>query len=635
MSYLAKTTSKGHEYFKIMESYRENGKVKHRVIYNIGTLHDLFALLPSSIIGNGASVQSSAPETTRMQDLTVQVEPVRCRSHGGSYLLYSIAEWLGVTELMDTAFTAKTANSIKRSTSLLLGAIQRACKPGSKSQFSEWFEHTSLPDQLGVNPNVFSSQHFWEQMDGISAEEIKSFETKLFRKIVAQFPELQEKMDCLSSDFTNYYTYISNENYRCTIAQLGHSKEGRSGQKIISVAVVISPLLGIPIATMVYNGNYNDKTALKDFLGELCTRLQDVVTLKEVTFVFDGGGASEEALGLVPGHFITRGSMKTSPELYDIGFDNYEEISLQGGKVIKACRTTAVQYGKNRTVVISLSDELQRGQVHELEKRIKKFESQIAELNERIKRPRSTTDKRLPEMEERVNGLLLKEYHFADFIKITYSTTEEHDPLLLRRFRQEKKKWNKKDEPFVFETNGTFFHKEDEIPLVPIVTDISYTIDEKNKQAMIERYYGKHLLVTDQDKWSTEKILTVYRDQECIEHFFRDSKDVSNFSVRPTYHWTDDKLRVHVMICYLGLTLCRVSQYMLKRIESYDITCETLMKRLEHVQECIVFASVNGETIKPIHTMSEMNENEKETWDVVTSLIDYTKDNPAVPIKNE
>ena len=41
MSYLAVTKSKGHSYYKIMESYRdETGKVKHRVIFNIGTVAD-------------------------------------------------------------------------------------------------------------------------------------------------------------------------------------------------------------------------------------------------------------------------------------------------------------------------------------------------------------------------------------------------------------------------------------------------------------------------------------------------------------------------------------------------------------------------------------------------------------------
>ena len=50
MSYLAKTTSKGRDYYKIMESCRdEKGAVKHRVLRNIGSLRDLFDLLPEEV----------------------------------------------------------------------------------------------------------------------------------------------------------------------------------------------------------------------------------------------------------------------------------------------------------------------------------------------------------------------------------------------------------------------------------------------------------------------------------------------------------------------------------------------------------------------------------------------------------
>jgi hypothetical protein len=50
MSYLAKTTSKGRDYYRIMESYRDEiGAVKHRVLRNIGSLRDLFDLLPEEV----------------------------------------------------------------------------------------------------------------------------------------------------------------------------------------------------------------------------------------------------------------------------------------------------------------------------------------------------------------------------------------------------------------------------------------------------------------------------------------------------------------------------------------------------------------------------------------------------------
>ena len=197
MSYLAKTVSKGHEYYKVMESYREGGKVKHRVLYNIGTLQNLYKLLPNAVTGG---TQTPDQQAQGRSGVNVHLEPVRCRVHGAPFMMYSISEWLGIQDLMSQFFPQGTTNGITRPMSLLLAAIHRACEPGSKMKFAEWFGYTSLPDRLKVDSSVFTSQHFWEQMDGITADQIKDFETALFRKIITQFPDLQEKMSTLSTD---------------------------------------------------------------------------------------------------------------------------------------------------------------------------------------------------------------------------------------------------------------------------------------------------------------------------------------------------------------------------------------------------------------------------------------------------
>ena len=628
MSYIAKTTSKGHDYFKIMESYRENGKTKHRVLLNIGKLQDLFALLPKHI--QNGSLTPAPADFSVAADKCVTVEPVRCKCHGAPYLLWSVAQWLGIEQIMGRCFKTGSDHSVPRPVSLLLGSIHRACKPGSKSAFEDWFRYTSLPDYLNLKPEIFTSQHFWEQMDQITVDEIKQFETELLRKILAQFPEIAQRMDCLSSDFTNYFTYINTQNYRCEIAQLGHSKEGRTGQKIFSVAVVTTPLLGIPIATLVYPGNANDKSALKLFMTELNTRLKDIVDLSNVTFVFDGGGTSEEALNMIPGHFITRGSLKSSSELYDVPLSEYQEYTLENGKKVKSYRSVAPQFGKKRTVIVSLSDDLKAGQTAELNKQINRFLESIETLNQSLGNPRATMDKRTNAVESRVAKLLLSEFHFSDFISVSYETVRKTDPILLREFKNARKKWKaESNQAFLFESNGLQIHDESEIPVVMVTTAVKVDVDDEAKEDMIEKYYGKHLLVTDQDEWTTERILNVYRDQEFIERFFRDTKDTAHFSVRPAFHWTDQKIRVHVMMCYLGLTLCRVSQYLLKTRESFTISSSELLDQLEKVQECIVIADINGEKLKPIRTISALEQQEKRTWKIVSELIQYMKDTPA------
>ncbi len=636
MAYLTATKAKGHLYFKIVESYRVDGKVRHHTLYNIGPMSKLMELLPENIRNLKTDSALTAESEQDNEQPKIDVGPVRCRVHGPGFLLWSVAEWLEVIPLMDSIFPSGTANSIKRSISLLLSAIHRACKPGSMSQFADWLSSTSLPDYLKLDPSVFTAQHLWEQMDDITVEQIKQFETAFFRRILDQFPEVQDRMKCLSSDFTNYYTYISNQKYRCTIAQLGHSKEGRSGQKIFCVAVVLSPLLGIPIATMVYEGNHNDKTALKDFYDDLRERLKDMVDLKDMTFVFDGGGVSEEALGNMPGHFITRGSMKSSPELYDIPLDDYETIRVDA-REIKAYRTKASQYGKDRTCVITLSDDLKAGQTEELDKQLRKLDCEIKSLNERLANPRSTTDKRETAIRQTVDGLLLPAFHMADFMDVQYESITMKDPVLTKIFQKEFSKDQRKRkksgtdaakmEPFETEIQGLRIKSLNDIPDTKVVKSVSLSVNESKKQSMINKYYGKHLLITDHDDWTTCQIHTTYRDQQFIERFFRDTKDTDHFSVRPSYHWTDQKIRVHVMIC-LGLALCRVAAYLMDRDQSYHISCPRLMEVLTPVQECLVLMTVNGSKAAPRKTICELRGETKTAWDVALKLGEYMRLNP-------
>ena len=628
MSYLAKTVSKGHEYYKVMESYREGGKVKHRVVYNIGTLQNLYNLLPDKVTGKASDSDQPAQAGSKNE---VRLSPVRCRIHGAPLMMYSVAEWLGIQGMMNEFFPPVTADHISRSLSLLLSAVHRACEPDGKRTFADWFENTSLPDRLNVDPSVFASQHFREQMEEITPDQINAFETALFRKIMARFPDLKDQINPLSADFASCCAYISDQNRQSVPSQPGHGKEGRSGQGAYCTAVVISSPLGIPVATMVREGNGNDKTALKNLFSELKERLSDVADLTNMTCVFDGGGVSEEALEMVPGSFIACGAMSSSPELYEISPDAYEEIELEDGDAtVTAYRGTAEQFGRTRTAVIFLSEQLKNAQVKETNRQTERFIEQITGLNARLTDPRAPANRSLESIEDEVNRLLNSEYHLSEFIDISYETVSGTDPVPERRFRQaEKDSAKSQAAPVMKPDDGAEITKREDIPAVQTVTSVKAVINEEKKQSMADRYYGKHLLITDLDSWSTERILSVYRDREQAGQCFRDAKDAHDFLARPAYRRTGQKLRVHAMIRCLGLALCRTAQVLLKQRFNYHITCSGLLDCLSRVQECRVMMSVNGEKVQPMTALSELEGKDKEVWGYIERMLGYLKENPA------
>jgi transposase len=41
-----------------------------------------------------------------------------------------------------------------------------------------------------------------------------------------------------------------------------------------------------------------------------------------------------------------------------------------------------------------------------------------------------------------------------------------------------------------------------------------------------------------------------------MESSFRQLKDTDHLTVRPIFHWTDNRIRVHIFICVLGYRMC-------------------------------------------------------------------------------
>jgi len=71
-----------------------------------------------------------------------------------------------------------------------------------------------------------------------------------------------------------------------------------------------------------------------------------------------------------------------------------------------------------------------------------------------------------------------------------------------------------------------------------------------------ERLDGKYLIVTSDDTLSTEDVALGYKQRAEVERAWRDTK--SELEIRPMYHRKTDRIRAHVLLCWLALLLIRV-----------------------------------------------------------------------------
>jgi len=73
-----------------------------------------------------------------------------------------------------------------------------------------------------------------------------------------------------------------------------------------------------------------------------------------------------------------------------------------------------------------------------------------------------------------------------------------------------------------------------------------------------ERLDGKYLLRSSDPKLSTEDIALGYKQLLEVERGWRDMKSV--LDLRPVYHRLEDRIRAHVLLCWLALLLVRVAE---------------------------------------------------------------------------
>jgi hypothetical protein len=81
---------------------------------------------------------------------------------------------------------------------------------------------------------------------------------------------------------------------------------------------------------------------------------------------------------------------------------------------------------------------------------------------------------------------------------------------------------------------------------------------DRKAVAAEERLDGKYLLRCSDPKLSAEDIAIGYKQLLEVERGWRDMKSV--LDLRPVYHRLEDRIRAHVLLCWLGLLLIRVAE---------------------------------------------------------------------------
>lgn len=544
---------RGHKYWYIVESRRVNGKPRPIVLAYLGKANDLLR---------------------RLQGLTEGLR-LKSYSHGAVAALLNVAHKLHVTSIINKYVKSPrpyiasrpTRNNLTVGITLLLGSIGRICMPTSKRGWWHWAKTTTCEYLLRCSLSKIDSQHFWDLMDALPVEAIEKIEYELLNNV---FETYDLESDTLFFDTTNFFTYIDSTNVRCTIAKRGKNKQKRYDLRQIGLAMVVTREDMIPVFHHTYEGNINDTKVFNTVIGKIKNRIKRLgLDIERHTVVFDRGNNSKKNLATVKAlqlHYVGALTPYHHKKLVEDAMEGFQKLEVDG-KGIHAYRDKRTIWQEERTVIVFISEKLKSGQIRGIYQSLEKVEKRLRELQESLCKPKAMKRKK-EQLEDKITNIV--KWQFVKDI-IDWSLQEI--------------------------SAGKF--------------QLEFTINQ-GKLGEIEKKLGFRILMTDRHDWSTVNIIKTYYGQSMIEHAFKNLKNPYHLALRPQFHWTDQKIKVHFFICVLGYLLAAIVWREVRTKVQFEGTLDTLLDTLNNVRLATMLEDTKTRgRVKATYKLEEMSEVEE------------------------
>jgi len=152
---------------------------------------------------------------------------------------------------------------------------------------------------------------------------------------------------------------------------------------------------------------------------------------------------------------------------------------------------------------------------------------------------------------------------------------------------------------------------------IPAELRLSFSVDENARAALEEELFGKRILFTDKtpEEAPTAQVVAEYRSQESVEGDFRQMKDPKVVSNSAMFHWTEQKIRVHVFYCVFALMVVRL---MVREAEhaGIEMSVRELLNTLAGIEETLML--YQGERGRPRarRMLTEIDPTQRRLYDL-------------------
>jgi transposase len=272
-------------------------------------------------------------------------------------------------------------------------------------------------------------------------------------------------------------------------------------------------------------GNRPDVTQFGEVLDELTSRYTALFDTHDgegggadhgPTVVFDAGqnsAANFAHLADTGLHFVGSLPPGNFPDLLAIAARRRHPVDPHKYSGLSAYDTRTLVFGADRRVVLTHSANLHDKQCAGLDQTLAKATRALSELAATLARGK---------------------------------TRREPDAVLAEVTRITHPRWVAR--VLTTEVTGT----------TPADLRLNWHIDPGARKTLETEIFGKRLLVTDHDHWTTAEFVAGYRSQNDVESGFRQLKDPHVVGFSPMFHWAESKIRVHVFYRVLALAVAHL-----------------------------------------------------------------------------
>jgi transposase len=521
------------EYVRVVESYRQDGKVKQRTIADLGRRDVLTALLPQLqrlLLGQPLPAGETASD----------IDVLEATTWGPVLVVRTLFEQLGLWQLFDELLGKAHKGPSFTDRAFVLIA-NRLIRPSSEHGLARWLETDFVCDRQGrrfvphwhrrgrVKVHHRQLDAWYRTLDQLVAIK-ERLEVRLYQRLRDLF-SLQPEL--VLFDITS--TYFEGAGPK-DFAKHGYSRDGKPQNVQVVVGLVM--VAGWPIAHHVWQGNQLDVAAVQGVIGDLMTRFQ----LGRIIFVGDRGMVSEDNLAAIrrDGHGYLVGLKRRRNAQLDTWLQTLDDSKWVDCLMGISARENKTNPPRTRVQEVSSGTPDQRVFVIDSDERRQYEQGKRQQAMER-------TRLKLQKVQARV-------------AKGTLTDPAQIGAAAERALRAHQGyryyAWEIRDAAFVFFEHPVHLPRE-------------------------QRLEGKYVIATSEKNLDAQAAVALYKQLTEVERGFRHLKDI--LAMRPIYHQLETRVRAHIFVAALALLLQTLLEQRLQEAK-VDLSAPEALQAVETIR---------------------------------------------------